>query len=293
MIITQLIGGLGNQLFQYAVARRIAHFKNCQIKLDLSGFRNYNLRTYRLSYFNIIENIASPDEIASLKGSQGKNLPILALGLINKIQPYYKRSYIKECHFHFDPNMMKAPCNAYLEGYWQSEKYFKDIENIIRSEFTLKHEPDAINKEIYHIIGNSNSVSIHVRRGDYISNPITNQVHGVCPLDYYYRAIDKINELVKEPPHFFVFSDDPNWAGENLKTEDPVMVVSHNSLDKDYEDLRLMSLCKHHIIANSSFSWWGAWLCTNKEKIVIAPNKWFNTNEHDTRDLIPDSWIKI
>jgi hypothetical protein len=293
MIITQLIGGLGNQLFQYAIARRIAHFKNCTIKLDLSGFHNYNLRTYCLNHFNIVENIASLEEIASLKRTQRKNLVILTLGFFNKIRPYYKQSFIKERHFHFDPNMMKVSCNAYLEGYWQSEKYFKDIENIIRSEFILKHEPDAINKEISHIIGNSNSVSIHVRRGDYISNPVTNQVHGVCPLDYYYRAIDKINELIKEPPHFFVFSDDPDWARENLKIEDPVMVVSHNGLDKDYEDLRLMSLCKHHVIANSSFSWWGAWLCTNKEKIIIAPNKWFNANENDTHDLIPDSWIKI
>jgi hypothetical protein len=292
MIITHIIGGLGNQLFQYALARRIAYFNNCKIKLDLSGFENYNLRVYHLNHFNIIENTASSDEIASLKRTQGKKLPILPLSLINKIQPYYKHSLIKESHFHYDPNMLKVSCNAYLEGYWQSEKYFKDIENIIRKEFTLKHGPDSHNKVMAQEIMNGESISIHIRRGDYVSNATINQLHGACSLDYYHLAIKKIKTAVSKP-HFFVFSDDTIWARENLKTEDPITVVSHNGPDKDYEDLRLMTLCKHHIIANSSFSWWGAWLCANKEKIVIAPNKWFNTNEHDTRDLIPDSWIKI
>ena len=286
------MGGLGNQLFQYAMSRRIAYFEDSPIKLDPSEFQDYNLRKYRLSYFNIIENIASPDEIASLKKSRNKKMTLLALGLIDKIQPYYWRSFIKERHFHFDPNMLKVSGNAYLEGYWQSEKYFKDIENIIRSEFTLKHNPDPLNKEIAQKIMDSDSVSIHIRRGDYVLNAAINQFHGTCSLDYYYQAIDKIKTVVHHP-HFFVFSDEPKWVQESLKIEDPVTFIAHNGPDKDYQDLWLMSLCRHHIIANSTFSWWGAWLCTNKDKKIFAPERWFNSSKHNTDDLIPEAWNRI
>ncbi len=148
------------------------------------------------------------------------------------------------------------------------------------------------NKDIGEMIQSFKSVSLHIRRGDYVSNKVTNQVHGVCDLNYYSHAISYIAERISNT-HLFVFSDDPEWAKGNLKTEIPTFFVDNNRADKDYEDLKLMRQCKHNIIANSSFSWWGAWLNQNAGKIVIAPKKWFNDKSINTKDLIPEKWIRL
>jgi hypothetical protein len=292
MIIVQLIGGLGNQLFQYSMARRIAYKNNATLKLDISSFDSYKLREYKLSHFNINAELAQFDEVGQIRRMKRKNAHSRFYNFLDNFKPYYKRSVIREQFFHFDPNILKVSNNVYLEGYWQSEKYFRDIEDIVRRELTFRNEPDIINKKMVREIMNKEAISIHIRRGDYISDPLINQIYGDCPMVYYNLAIKKISKAI-EKPHFFVFSDDPLWARNNLKIDYPLTLVSHNHADKDYEDLRLMSLCQHHIIANSSFSWWAAWLCANKEKIVIAPKKWFNSAEHDTRDLIPNTWLRV
>ena len=142
------------------------------------------------------------------------------------------------------------------------------------------------------MIQSSDAVAIHVRRGDYISNQNTTEFHGICSLDYYHKAIDEIISKVNDP-HFFVFSDDPEWTQENLKIDAPTTYVAHNSSDKNYEDLRLMSLCNHFIIANSSFSWWGAWLSRNESKIVIAPSRWFQDIKYNDSDRLPEEWKRI
>ena len=294
MIIVKLIGGLGNQMFQYAMARRIAYVHNVPLKLDITGFNNYNKRdtprTYELKHLNIIEDFASKTEIDKFKTKKG------FAGLISSFKknsrPYYKRAYIREKSKSFDPNMLQVSINAYLEGYWTSEKYFSDIEDLIRREFTVKHKPDTINEQLAQTIRVFEAVSLHVRRGDYVSNPQANRFHGLCSLEYYYKGIDMLVEKL-ENPHFFVFSDDPKWAKKNLNIEFPAKFVTHNGPEKNYEDLRLMSLCKHNIIANSTFSWWGALLNKNPEKIVIAPKKWFNNEDIDTRDVIPESWVRL
>lgn len=204
-------------------------------------------------------------------------------------KPYYKKSNIIEQYFYFDPNLLKAPKNVYLEGYWQTEKYFKDIENIIRQEFTLKNNVSIENKKYADIIRNTEAVSIHIRRGDYISNSTTNQYHGVCSLDYYYNAIEKLTQMISKP-HFYIFSDDIEWNKRNLSiSKHPVTFIEHLESSRSYEDLWLMSLCKHYIMANSSFSWWGTWLSRNFNKIIIYPQKWFNI-DLNTNDLIPESW---
>ena len=138
----------------------------------------------------------------------------------------------------------------------------------------------------------SQSVSLHIRRGDYASNPVTQSFHGTLQMGYYTRAMRHLAERI-EDPHLYVFSDDPEWARGNLQSEYPTEFVIHNDVDRNYEDLRLMSSCKHHIIANSTFSWWAAWLCSNPEKLVFAPRKWFEGSNNDTRDLIPDTWNQI
>ncbi|MEN6509171.1 MAG: alpha-1,2-fucosyltransferase [Smithella sp.] len=163
---------------------------------------------------------------------------------------------IKKTTADFDPNLLKINRDAYLDGYWQSEKYFLDIAPVIRKELSIKTPPDRENELLINKIANSDAVSLHIRRADYVADSHTNTIHGACSLDYYHHAVDKVAEKVKSP-HFFIFSDDPAWALDNLKLKYPATFVTKNGPDKNYEDLRLMSLCRHNIIANSTFSWWG------------------------------------
>ena len=211
--------------------------------------------------------------------------------LTGLFSPYYKRKYVKERSNLFDPNILKITDNAYLDGYWGSYKYFADIVDLLQKDFTVKAEMDQKNVEIARAISGTKSVSIHFRRGDYVTNPQTNAYHGTCSLDYYQRAVKDISKYVSDP-HFFVFSDDPDWVQQNFSIPYPLSFVTINSPDEPHKDLRLMSLCRHHIIANSSFSWWSAWLCTNKDKKVYCPDKWFNV-PYDMRDAIPEFWKRI
>ncbi len=296
MIIVRLMGGLGNQMFQYAAGRRLAHIHNVHLKLDLSWFNNIEnvntARRYELHVFNIIADTASPEEVALLKRDKMSVFPEGIKKFINAINLFKVSTWIREKHYHFDPAILKLTDNVYLEGYWQSEKYFKDIEAIIRKEFTIKEPLSGKNKEMAELIRSSAAVSIHIRRGDYVTNPSTNQFHGVCGLDYYSNCIEKIAGMIKKP-HFFVFSDEPEWAQNNLKLHYPTKIIAHNAAGMAYEDLRLMSQCRHHIIANSSFSWWGAWLNPDPDKKVFAPKRWFKTNEYNDADLIPKSWLRV
>ena len=289
MVIVRLFGGLGNQLFQYATARRVAHINNVPLKLDVSGFESYKLHRYSLKHFNILEEFASSDEIARFNG---RGLVCHISLWVQKLLPYYRRRLVVERYFNFDAKIIEISSNVYLNGYWQSEKYFKDIETLLRQELTLKAAPDSANVAMGEWIRGVRSVSLHIRRRDYVSDPATQQIHGTCSSDYYAAAIAKLSEGV-EDPYFFVFSDDPQWAQENLKLEHPTTFVTHNGPDKNYEDLRLISLCQHHIIANSTFSWWGAWLCANPGKLVFAPQRWFRTPDLNTKDLFPETWRLI
>ena len=293
MVIVKLVGGLGNQLFQYAAARRLSLLHQTVLKLDVSPFEHYKLHAYSLKPFCIQEVFATPEEIAEVKGTSKKGLAKITFRLGRKLKPYYRQPIFSESDLRpFDQNIMKTPKHMYLDGYWQSEKYFVDIQDIIRREFTVKYEQDCQSREIANSITSTQSVSIHVRRGDYVSNSETRRVHGVCNLDYYKQCVSLITGKITSP-HFFVFSDDPGWVVENLRLDYPTSFVTHNDATKNYEDLRLMSMCKHNIIANSSFSWWGAWLNANPNKMVLTPQRWFNDPSIDTRDLLPDGWIKV
>ncbi|PKM92335.1 MAG: alpha-1,2-fucosyltransferase [Euryarchaeota archaeon HGW-Euryarchaeota-1] len=294
MIITKLIGGLGNQMFQYAIARSLSVIKQTDFKMDISGFElikpPYTPRRYELNNFNIIENFADSKEIQRFNGKKA-HLSIF-LGKIFPILQNYTYHYYGEKQFNYNPDVFKLKGNIYLDGYWQTEKYFKNIEDVIRRDFTVKTEPDEKNKDLLNKIKNCNGVAVHVRRGDYAEVPLTSSIHGICGLDYYKKSVDLIAEKA-DKPHFFVFSDDMEWTKENLKIDFPVTYLSHNRPDKGHEDLRLMSNCRHFIIANSSFSWWGAWLSNNPDKIVLAPERWFKKEGMDTNDLIPDGWMRV
>jgi len=284
------MGGLGNQMFQYAAGRRLAHVLGTELKLDITGFNNYKLRSYSLGNLNIQEDFATLEEIDTL--TKPGVIERLRAKLLRR-PPRPTSTYIREkLSFHFDPDILSLSDGVYLDGYWQSEKYFADIAGIIRREFTVKTPQTGKNKELAEMVTSTESVSIHFRHGDYVSNPSANAILGVCNLDYYFHCIEHLTQTVKNP-HFFVFSDDPQWVRESLKMPYPMTIVDHNERDKDYEDLRLMSQCKHHIIANSTFSWWGAWLVQRKDKMVFAPKSWHACKKFDTRDLIPDKWARI
>lgn len=286
MIIVRLTGGLGNQMFQYAAARRLAHVNNTALKLDISHFESNLARTYALDDFNIRATIAPPEEVAQFNGREKiRRFKQIAHSL--RLHPDWK--WVTQKSGYFDPTILMLTGNVYLDGAWQSEQYFRDIVAILRAELTVRNEPTALNRTVCEQIRQVEAVSLHIRRGDYVTNSNTLRMHGLCSIEYYHSALRLLVEKIPSP-QFFVFSDDPDWAREYLKLDYPTTFISHNGADKHYEDLRLMSQCRHHIIANSSFSWWGAWLCSYQNKIVFAPRQWFQEYEYDIHDIIPAEW---
>jgi hypothetical protein len=278
MIKISINGGLGNQMFQYALGRAVSLKNKMNLTLDISWYNDYGKnikRGFELNKFNIDAKIHKPLFPFSKK-------ILIKIGLIKIIKE-------KEI-YEFDKEILKIK-DGYLSGYWQNENYFKNISHTLKKDFSLKDKPTDKFLFIKEIIINSDSIAIHIRRGDYVTNNETNNFHGICNIDYYNRAIKMIKEKINNP-HFFIFSDDINWAKNNLIVNKNIEWVSDYKLD-DVEDLILMSLCKHQVIANSSFSWWGAYLNSNPSKIVIAPKKWLNNEDYDTSRIIPDSWIKI
>jgi hypothetical protein len=289
MIVTRLMGGLGNQMFQYAAGRALALRRGTELKIDrewLSSQEGQSVaspRTYELGCFNIEENFASLTELGGLYSKRrfkliGRHLPL---------------KHLRETPKHsFDPAVLEAPDNTYLDGFWQSERFFKDFERQIRHDFTFKTPPRGKNAELAKLISGCNAISIHVRRGDYVADKNTSKFHGTASLPYYQKAIGLIAKEVDQP-HFFVFSDEIDWTKKNFEIGFPATYVDHNPPTRGFEDMRLMSLCDHHILANSSFSWWGAWLGQNREKKVIGPRKWYNDPTVDTTDLLPEGWIRL
>jgi hypothetical protein len=278
-------------MFQYALSFSLAKKNNSICKLDFSGFSSYKLHKYSLNHLNIHLDQATESEINNLK-----NPPVSIKTKIKNKLGFSGRQldphHIVEKDFSFDQNILNLRGDYYLDGYWQSEKYFIDYQDLIRDEFKVKSNPDIVNNEYIDKIANCDSVSIHIRHGDYLTNKKTKSVHGVLPLEYYHKAID-IMEKQLQNPNYFVFSDDIEWARTNIRKDIPIFFLDHNNAENNYEDMRLMSTCKCNIIANSSFSWWGAWLNNNPDKLVIAPQKWFGENTKETKDLIPENWVRI
>ncbi|GFO64357.1 alpha-1,2-fucosyltransferase [Geomonas paludis] len=292
MIAVRLMGGLGNQMFQYAAGRSLALRLGVELKLDLSfleGDQSGNTpRSYALDGLSIAAGKATPWEIAVLTGTAPGLVQGVAARLVHRARGCVA---FREKHFQVVPEFFSLPDNVHLLGYWQSERYFAGHRDVIRKEFAVKGDLAGRNLEMAAEIGKANAVSLHVRRGDYAADPTTRALHQVCDAGYYRAAEDVIAREV-DNPHFFVFSDDPEWARENLELRHPATYVGHNGAHP-HEDLRLMSLCRHHVIANSSFSWWGAWLATNRGQVVVAPSRWFNDPAIDTSDVTPAGWYRL
>jgi hypothetical protein len=295
MIITKLMGGLGNQMFQYACGRAASLRCRAELWLDASSISDPQLQTprqYGLHVFNIAARLVTAEEVACRLESGSTKLAQDWTRVMRGVADVTSVTHVLEPHFHFAPAILTAGDNIYLEGYWQSEKYFLDQEETIRHDFTLRREIKArMNRDLYSHVEQCESVSLHIRRSDYVSNEGINRVHGLCSLEYYQHCVELITARVRKPV-FFLFSDDPDWVRKNFILSHLSVLVSESRV-KDYEELFLMSRCRHHIIANSSFSWWGAWLNRNPDKIVCAPERWFTVNSINTSDLIPEGWIRV
>jgi hypothetical protein len=293
MVIVTLEGGLGNQLFQYAAGRALAAARDTELKLDVRPFEHYTLHRYALAPFRIRESFASDDELNAVTGRSIAGPARLWFRIGQRLRPPHRRRILRESHFRpFDPRVLEAPRDVCLQGYWQSERYFEGIRDVLREELGLRSEPGPRTRELEGEIRGVPSVGVHVRRGDYVTDETTRGVHGVMGPGYYRRAAEAIRATVRDP-RYYVFSDDPGWARENLELDGPVTHVDHNGPDRGHEDLHLMSLCRHNIIANSTFSWWAAWRNRNPDKIVLAPSRWFRDASLDTRDLIPAGWRRV
>ncbi len=298
MIINKISAGLGNQLFQYAFGYNLALLNKTDYKIDTTEYKEavpdpiQGIRICGLDKFNITAPKADKKDLAEFNFLTKNKVFRHFVRFYSRPNNYFKKKYIIEPernYFKFDPRILSAKIkkNTYIEGYWQSEKYFKNIEHIIRKEFSFKEEPNEINKKIIKDIETNNSICIHVRHTDNIKIK-----EGVLPISYYHKAVNEIVKKINNPV-FYIFSDDPEWAHNNLKLEYPTVYISHNGDNKNYEDLRLMTYCKHHIIGNSTFSWWGAWLGKKNGQIVFSPRSHHSCKNLPLSDYIPTNWIFI
>jgi hypothetical protein len=268
-------GGLGNQMFQYAFYLRLKKEHPLSLFLfDIEKAQSSH-SGYELDKVFHINSIKQSRNYRRLKRYWPK--------LETKFHTIKQENSLK-----YSPKPFSSHHSGTIyEGFWQSEKFFLPVEPIVRNAFSFQE--DILNKktkEIVAFLNNSNSVSVHIRRGDYLQHT---GVFGLCPKEYYDKALSYIKDNV-DNPIFVFFSDDIEWAKQNIKCEN-AQYVTWNHGDESWQDMYLMSQCKHNIIANSSFSWWGSWLNSNTNKIVIAPTPWFN-NSLDY-DIIPSSWIKV
>lgn len=286
-VVVALSGGLGNQLFQYAAGRSLSLSLKCELALDLSWFLGGHNRKYGLDNFELpikLLNSASrlPFGIKAFGAKISKKFFSSRFGL-----PVYREPY-----FHYNPSFQSINSPIVLDGYFQSERYFLGCEVQIHRDLNFSGTFPEKCLPVYKKIQECDAIAVHVRRGDYLTRKQNVAIYHSLSIEYY---IDAVNELAKrlKNPRCFIFSDDIPWVRDHLRFGIPAEVVDVNSGDEAYWDLRLMSSCKHFVIANSSLSWWGAWLGKDPLKQVIAPRKWFRSDVRNTSDLIPPDWMRL
>ncbi len=292
-VVVGISGGLGNQMFQYAAGRALAIRRNAPLFLDISWFSGRTDRSFALHSFLISAYLVGGDKPGA--GNFGARSPWGSI--TDRIMRRLARNRMgvpihRERSFGFDPAVLELSAPIYMDGYWQSEKYFVEFRDVISGDFSLSTALGDKSKEMLSMIVDEDAVCVHVRRGDYISNQVASKIHGVCPVRYYERGVDIAVEGLARP-HCFVFSDDPVWVRANLYLPVRTTVVDINDADDAHRDIALMTACKRFVVANSSLSWWGAWLSDASDKRVVAPARWFNDPKKDTSDLIPSSWIRV
>jgi hypothetical protein len=285
-------------MFQYAAARRLAEAHGTVLKIDTSRLLRSapcdTPRDYALGCFAISAEIASASEshLCEKLQRQASSPMYRLLQKVGLFRTPGEMHYVRQQGPAFDPTILQLPDNVCLDGYWQSEKYFPGIRALLKKEFTLRVSSDGEDHQLQERIRGCAAVSLHVRRGDYLTNPHAAKHHGTCDRDYYDLAVSFIKKKFPAA-ELFIFSDDPHWSAMNMNFDLPTTIVSKTDGTAEGRDLTLMSSCRHHIIANSSFSWWGAWLGDDPEKIVIAPKRWFNDPARFTGDLVPEGWLRF
>ena len=292
MIIVKLIGGLGNQMFQYATGKALANRHGVELKLDISSFKQQlgeviTPRHFELDVFNCDIKFATEEEILEfevLKSSRWKRI------LQRKMPNMFSKIYFSESGHLYHSVFNTLPKHVYLEGYWQNENYFKNIRSTLLKDFQIRQTmPTEVNKWLSKI-KEAHSVAIHVRRGDYVNLSSANAFHGLCSLDYYESSVEHLQEQLKDL-ELFVFSDDLDWCKANLKFAQKINFVELKQLA--CWELFLMSQCQHNIIANSSFSWWAAWLNQTSNKNVCVPQNWFVNTPSSSIDIVAENWTVI
>lgn len=301
MKIVNVIGGLGNQMFQYAFAVTLKNINpQEEVLVDIQHYKNAFIKNYHGNnfYHNGYEiNKVFPS--ATIKSAGAWDLMKVSFYIPNQILarvvrrqfPKRKSEFVADQQpYVFIPEALSVNGDCYYDGYWMSPLYFDAYRDEIIKEFEFRPFDTKENLDILPLLQKDNSITIHIRRGDYVGS---NTLGGICTLNYYRNAIHEARKVIDNPV-FFIFSNDQEWCLENLKNEfddAEVHFVSHNRGAESYRDMQLMSIARCNILANSSFSWWGAYLNQRKDHITYCPNKWHNTMEY--KDHYVNGWIKI
>ncbi len=288
------MGGLGNQLFQYAAGVALSIKNECELKIDLSAFENQHglqntIRNHDILHFTLSAQIADSQEASALRNP---------LGCVSRASRLVRQKIFKQYYSDWHPNILGRRGNIYLEGYFQCEKYFLNYFSQLSKELTLREEFSSSIAEWKQILSTFNKpVSLHVRRGDYVSDPRTSALHNICTADYYHKAIKEMRSRISDFT-LVIFSDDVEWVRENLSLGEEAVYVSGSKAQTGLpllpsQELILMSRCSHHIISNSTFSWWGAYLNKRHEKIVVAPSLWNRSRVDKHNNILPSTWLRI
>jgi hypothetical protein len=286
------MGGLGNQMFQYAAARGVANAGGAAVQLDLEWFDVYgDQRRYELDQFRVVASELSEERRRRWRALRRAGT------LLARVHPALGRvgGFYRERRFTFDPAVRSLRGDVYLDGYWQSPRYFEPVAREVRQELQPRRALSDSANRLRQLALSEGAVSVHVRRGDYVSNGRAARQHGLCPIDYYVASCSWISSRIVKPK-FLVFSDDPAWAEANLRLPGDVVQVSRELEGEAVEELAVMSACRHAVLANSTFSWWGAWLGDARselERIVIAPKSWFSNPAMSADDLLPARWTRL
>lgn len=297
MIIVRLKGGMGNQMFQYATGLSLAKRHQTELKLDITLITDKvpdalsEYRDYALDAYCITSKMASSDEVLlynPVARTFGERVYNRLKRFFSEPRVYFERDGL------YDPGVLDLSDNTCIIGSFQSEKYFKEYKELLRKEFAVKEMPSERALQLGRLMRGSNTVSMHVRRGDYVHNAYFNKLIGAQPLGYYLSALELIRSKNTAIDRVYVFSDDVEWCRSNIPDDDKITLITNDLVESDqHTHLYLMQQCKHHIISNSTYSWWGAWLADTESPLVIAPAKWAVSNEAVTRSVVPDNWIKL
>lgn len=293
VIVVRLKGGLGNQMFQYAFGRAIASRFGQKLYLDIDHFNEVRpgetVRKFELDTYKIRAQLGLPafwPEIVKANRKKKTVFRRLLAGMFpveEIVEEPFGRQVSLESY---------SRKSVYLDGYWQNENLFLAIRQELIDDFTIELPKQILESELFGEIKNKQSVAVHVRRGDYVTDEKTNKVHGVCSIEYFQNAISYLKGVVGEAI-FCIFSDDIEWCRKNFEGEGEYRFVDFGEFDEPHIDLKLMSLCKHNVISNSSFSWWAGWLNENAEKVVVAPKTWFLDASLSQDYIVPASWVRL